>query len=59
MAQLVKNPLANGGSVPGLGRSSRGRTGDQLQYSHLVNPMDRGDCPATGHVVTKIWTGLK
>ena len=30
------------GSIPGLGRSPRGKHGNQLQYSCLENPMDRG-----------------
>ena len=42
-ASLGKNPLASAtdmtdvGSVPGLGRSPRGRQGNQLQYSYLEN----------------------
>ena len=42
---VVKNPPANAGnarSVPGLGRSPGGGTGNLLQYSCLENPMDRG-----------------
>ena len=41
----VKNPPANAGdvgSIPGLRRSSGGGNGNQLQYSCLENPMDRG-----------------
>ena len=30
------------GSIPGSGRSPRGRNGNPLQYSCLNNPMDRG-----------------
>ena len=30
------------GSIPGLGRSPRGRHGNPLQYSCLEIPMDRG-----------------
>ena len=30
------------GSIPGSRRSSRGGTGDPLQYSCLENSMDRG-----------------
>ena len=50
----VKNPGAHAGdagdldSVPGLGRSPRGGNGNQLQYSHLENPKDRG-----------VWQGCK
>ena len=45
---VVKNPPANAGdpgdvgSIPGTGRSPRGRNGNPLQYSCLENPMDRG-----------------
>ena len=47
MAQWVKNSSANvvdtgyTGLIPGLGRSPRGRNGNQLQYSCLKNPMNR------------------
>ena len=47
----VKNPGAHTGdagdldSIPGLGRSPRGGNGNQLQYSHLENPKDRGVWP--------------
>ena len=50
---MVNNPLANAGnaryagSVPGSGRPSGGGNGNQLQYSCLENPMDRGDWWAT------------
>ena len=37
------------GSIPGLGRSSRRGHGNQLQYSCLKNPLDKGDWWATGH----------
>ena len=30
------------GSIPGLGRTSGKGNGNSLQYSCLVNPMDRG-----------------
>ena len=48
--KAVKNQPANagsldagdGGSIPGLGRSPGGGHGNQLQYSGLENPMDRG-----------------
>ena len=48
VVQVVKNSPANSGdmrdegSIPGLGRSPRGRHGNPLQYSFLENPMDRG-----------------
>ena len=41
---VVKNLPANAGdpdSIPGLGRSFGGGTGNPLQYSCLENPMDR------------------
>ena len=44
----IKNPPANAGeandmdSFPGSVRSPRGGNGNLLQYSCLVNPMDRG-----------------
>ena len=34
---MVKNPLAELGSVPGLGRSPRGGHGNPFQYSCLEN----------------------
>ena len=46
MVLVVKNPPANAGdvtdmgSVPGLGRSLRGRHGNPLQYFCLENSMD-------------------
>ena len=46
------------GLIPGLGRSPGGGHGNPLQYSCLVNPMDRGACQATVHEVTKSQTGL-
>ena len=48
MVLVVKNLLANAGdtrdtgSVPGSGRSTGEGNGNQLQYSRLENPMDRG-----------------
>ena len=59
---MVKNPPANAGdvrdtgSIPGLGRSSRGGHGNPFQYSCLENPMDRG---ATVHSIPKSRTRLK
>ena len=48
VVQQVKNPSGSAGdikdmgSIPGSGRSPRGGNGNQLQYSCLGNPMDRG-----------------
>ena len=55
----VKNPPANAGdtrdagSFSGSGRSPAGGHGNQLQYSCLENPMDRGAWWDTVHGVTK------
>ena len=46
------------GLIPGLGRSSGGENGNQLQYSCLKNAMDRGLWWAIVHGVTKSQTGL-
>ena len=41
------------GLIPGSGRSPGGGNGNQLQYSYLGNPMDRGAWWATwGHKVS-------
>ena len=62
---MVKNPSAYAGDVigmgliPGLGRFPGGGHGNPLQYSCLVNPMDRGAWWATVHRVAKSWTQLK
>ena len=45
-------------SIPGLGRYTRERNGNPLQYSCLENSMDRGVLWATVHRVTKGWTPL-
>ena len=56
---VVKNLPANAGdvtdvgSIPGLGRSLGEGNGNPLQYSYLVNPMDRGAWRATVHSVTE------
>ena len=53
---VVKNPPATAGykgSIPGSGRSPGEGNGNPLQYSYLVNPMDRGACWATVPVVAK------
>ena len=39
--------------IPGLGRSPGGGNGNQLQYSCLGNPMDRGAWWATDQGVTE------
>ena len=65
MALAVNNPPANAGdikdvgSIPGSGRFPGGGHGNPLQYSCLVNPMDRGAWWATVHRVAKSWTWLK
>ena len=62
---LVKNPITNEGDlrvvglIPGLGRSSGGGHGNQLQYFCLKNPMDRGAWWATIHRVANNRTRLK
>ena len=61
----VKNPPANArdirnmGCIPGLGRSPGGGNGNQLRYSCLENPMDRGAWGAKVHGITKGQTQLK
>ena len=62
---VVKNLPANArdtkdsGSIPGSGRSPREGNGNQLQYSCLENPMDRGAWWATVHGGCKSQTRLK
>ena len=64
MALVVKNPPANAGDVrntgliSGLGRSPGEGCGNQLQYSFLENPMERGAWRATVHRVAKSQTRL-
>ena len=59
---MVRNLPANAGdagdtgSVPGSGRSSGEGNGNQLQYSCLENPKDKGDLQGTVHSVAKRWT---
>ena len=54
---VVKNPPAeerdtgDAVSIPGVGRSPRGGTGNPPQYSCLENPMNRAAWRATGHGV--------
>ena len=61
---MVKNPPASGGdtgdmsSSPGSGRSHEAGNVNPLQYSCLVDPMDRGPCRATVHGVAKSQTWL-
>ena len=65
MALVVKNLPTNSGdirdlgSIPGLGRSPGEGNGNPLQYSCLVNPMDRGAWQAMVHEVAKSQTRLK
>ena len=62
---MVKNLPANPGdvrdacSILGLGRSSGGGRGNQLQYSCLENPLVRGAWWVTVHRVAKSWTRRK
>ena len=56
---MVKNPPANvgdirdAGSILRAGRFPREGNGNPLQYSSLVNPVDRGAWWATVHGVAK------
>jgi len=65
MALVVKSPPANAedirhaGLIPESGRSPGGGHGNQLQYSCLEKPMDRGAWWATVHRVAKSQTRLK
>ena len=65
MVLVVKNPPANAGGIrdtgliPGSGRSPGGGHGNLLQYTCLMNPMDRGAWWATVHRVAQSWTRLK
>ena len=65
VALVVKSPSTNAGkirdtgSIPGSGRSHGGGHGNQLQYSCLENPMDKGAWRATVHGVAKSQTRLK
>ena len=62
---VVKNPIAKAGnvgdavSILGLGRSPGGGHGNQLQYSCLENPMDRGAQKATARGVAQSQTLVK
>ena len=61
---MVWNPPANAGdvgdpgSIPGLGRSPRGRNGNPIQFSCLKNPMNRGTWWTAVHELAKSWTQL-
>ena len=46
------------GLIPGLGRSPGEAHGNPLQYSCLVNPMERRAWWATVHGLPKSWTRL-
>ena len=55
----VKNPSVNVvdvGLIPGWGRSPGEGNGNPLQYSCLVNPIDRGAWRAIIQEVLKSWT---
>ena len=59
MVVVIKNPPANArnirdmGLIPGSGRSLGGGHDNQLQYSCLENPMDRGAWKPTVQRVAK------
>ena len=61
---IKKNSHANAGNIrdpgliPGLGRCPGEGNGNQLWYSHLESPIDRGAWWAILHGVTKSWTQL-
>ena len=61
---MVKNLPANAGdvrdtgSIPRLGRLPEEANGNPLQQFSLENPMDRGVCWATVHMVAKSQTRL-
>ena len=59
---MVNNLPANVrdvGLIPGSGRSLGRGTGNPLQYSCLVNPMDTGAKRVTGHGITRVRHNLK
>ena len=52
--QRIRLPMQEiWGSIPELGRSPEGGSGNPLQYSCLENPMDRGTWQAIVHGVAK------
>ena len=53
VVQNLPAKVGDTGSIPGLGRFPEGKSGYQLQYFCLGNPMDRGAWWATVHGVTK------
>ena len=56
-ASLVKNWPADAGdvvSIPELVKSPGEGHGNQLQYSYMGNPMDRGACWATVHGTAEV-----
>ena len=65
---VVKNPPVSAGdtrdtgSIPGLGRSPGGGSGNPLQYSCLRNLMDRKELDITEHIdssflINSAWQG--
>ena len=57
----AKESTCNAGDIdwiPGSGRSPGEGDDNPLQYSHLGNPMDRGDWEARVCGVTKSWKQL-
>ena len=64
MTLVVKNLPANAGDIrdagsnPGSRRSRGGQNDNQLQYSCLQNPIDKGPWWATIHGITKSQTLL-
>ena len=58
VALVVNNAMqetqADGGSIPGMGRSPGGGQGNPLQYSCLGNPIDRGTWKAAVHGCTAL-----
>ena len=58
---VIKDLSANAGeagSIPESGRSLGEGNGNSLQYSCLINPMDRGGCQAIVQGLQKSWTRL-
>ena len=62
MVLVVKSPPAKAGDIgdagliPGSGRSPGEGRGNPLQYSCLLNPIDRGACWATVHGLAELDT---
>ena len=55
MALPAMQETQDPGVIPGLGRSPGGGNGNQLQYSCLENPLDKGAWKATVHGFSKSW----